>query len=84
MKTTPSAPVSYMRGIRLEYGSNTYELISGGEIRMNGLSITPPLGAPSDVIIETTFPNMIVSVYHNINMLSKFYFNISTHTIFEE
>ncbi|PIK34071.1 putative IgGFc-binding protein [Apostichopus japonicus] len=41
-RINPSDSVSYLRELRLEYNGTEYELLSGGEVRVNGVTVTPP------------------------------------------
>lgn len=41
-RINPRAGVSYLRELRLDYGGTEYELLAGGEVKVNSTLVTPP------------------------------------------
>ncbi len=52
VKRRPSDKGSFLQELRLEYKGVTYSLLQGGEVRIDGLMVTPPIFDPKGVTIR--------------------------------
>ncbi|PIK62565.1 putative IgGFc-binding protein [Apostichopus japonicus] len=65
-KTVPSAPVSYLRQVKLQYKDNEYELYSSGALTVNGVATALPIttGGTDYVTITYLPPGKIMLITH--------------------
>lgn len=61
VKDYPTSPVSYTRGVRLEYYGNTYEVNSQGTVYINGIQEPLPY-VSEDVTVQRLYPDRVVSL----------------------
>lgn len=78
-KNKPSDPVSYLRGVRLEYQGTDYQMLSNGNLEVNGVIKTLPFSTGGDDYVTVTFvpQNKMVS---QIDLTMNASFLISTET----
>lgn len=62
VKDYPTAAASFARSVRLEVKSQSYEIISGGLVYINGTKEPLPYN-DSIVSIQTIFPHQVVSSF---------------------
>ena len=52
MKRKPSAKVSFIQELQLEYGGSRFSLLQDGVVRIDWLNVAPPIFHPSGVTIR--------------------------------
>ena len=51
----PSSPVSYLRGVRLDYQGTEYQMISSGDLKVDGVIQALPFSTGGDEFVTVTF-----------------------------
>ncbi|PIK34070.1 putative IgGFc-binding protein [Apostichopus japonicus] len=69
-KRSPDDKISYMRELRLEVGDTEYSLLEGGEVRVNGETITLPYFGVDGTAIYPARPNVFLAT--NSGLLIRF------------
>ena len=58
-KRKPSDAVSYLQELKLSYMGTEFTVIRGGEVRLDGVTVTLPLQHPAGVVIRDAGPYLV-------------------------
>ncbi|PIK53132.1 putative IgGFc-binding protein [Apostichopus japonicus] len=74
-KNKPSDPVSYLRGVRLEYQGTDYQMLSNGNLEVNGVIKTLPFSTGGDEHVTVTYVpqnKMVMYTHFGLEMIYSF------------
>lgn len=66
VKNSPSDDVSILRHLRLTYLGTTYTIMAGGEVRVNGVRVSPPYFGDDGVVIIPSYQHMVSNLFINL------------------